>query len=127
MIYGDYARSVADMAWWVNNKHIPKEKLTLGIGFHNYSAVLAAYPNAWAVDTVGGGTYRDAAVINYQGEATVAKLTQLSAQYGGAMIWKLSQDDPANPHSLLKVIQKNLDPNVPRIPAITPLRHSGGE
>jgi GH18 family chitinase len=127
MIYGSYERSVADMAWWVNNKHIPREKLTLGIGFHNYSAVLAAYPNAWAVDTVGGGTYRDGAVINYQGEATIAKLTQLSAQYGGAMIWELSQDDPSNPHSLLKVIQKNLDPNEPRIPTITPSRRNGGE
>lgn len=127
MIYGDYNRSVADMAWWVNNKHIPREKLTLGIGFHNYSAVLAAYPNAWAVDTVGGGTYRDGAVINYQGEATVAKLTQLSAQYGGAMIWEISQDDPSNPHSLLKVIQKNLDPGEPRIPAITPPRRNNGE
>ena len=45
------------MAWWANNKHVPKEKLTLGIGFHNYSTILANYPNAWAVDSVGGGTY----------------------------------------------------------------------
>jgi GH18 family chitinase len=126
MIYGDYNRSVADMAWWLNNKHVPKEKLTLGIGFHNYSAVLAAYPNAWAVDTVGGGTYRNGAVMNYQGEATVAKLTQLSAQYGGAMIWEISQDDPSNPHSLLKVIQQNLDPSVPRIPIITPTHRNNG-
>jgi chitinase len=120
MIYGSYDRSVADMAWWMNSEHIPKEKLTLGIGFHNYSAILAAYPNAWAVDTVGGGTFRNGAVMNYQGEATVAKLTQLSAQYGGAMIWELSQDDPSNPHSLLKAIQKNLDPGAPRIPIVTP-------
>jgi hypothetical protein len=116
MIYSNYERSVADMAWWANRMHVPKEKLTLGIGFHNYSAVLAAYPNAWAVDTVGGGNYRDGAVMNYQGESTVAKLTQLSAQYGGAMIWEISQDDPSNPHSLLKVMQKNLDPSVPRLP-----------
>lgn len=120
MIYGSYDRSVADMAWWVKNEHIPKEKLTLGIGFHNYSAILAAYPNAWAVDTVGGGTFRNGAVMNYQGEATVAKLTQLSAQYGGAMIWELGQDDPTSPHSLLKVMQKNLDPSTPRIPIVTP-------
>jgi chitinase len=127
MIYGDYNRSVSDMAYWVNSKHVPKEKLTLGIGFHNYTAILAAYPNAWAVDTVGGGTYRDGRVMNYQGEASVAKLTQLSAQYGGAMIWELSQDDPSNPHSLLKVMQKNLDPSVPRIPAVTPRVRGGGE
>lgn len=127
MIYDDYNRSVADMAWWASYKHVPKEKLTLGIGFHRYSAILAAYPNAWAVDTVGGGTYRNGAVMNYQGEATVAKLTQLSAQYGGAMIWEITQDDPTSPHSLLKVIQKNLDPAVPRLPVGTPSRWDGDE
>lgn len=127
MIYGSYERSVADMAWWANRMHVPKEKLTLGIGFHNYSAVLAAYPNAWAVDTVGGGTYRNGAVMNYQGEATVAKLTQLSAQYGGAMIWEISQDDPSNPHSLLKIMQKNLDPSVPRLPVGSTPRPSDDE
>lgn len=120
MVYGSYERSVADMAWWANVKQVPKEKLTLGIGFHNYSTILANYPNAWAVDTVGGGAYRDGAVITYQGEATVARETQLSAQYGGAMIWELTQDDPASPHSLLKVIQTNLDPAAPRIPAPRP-------
>jgi hypothetical protein len=65
--------------------------------------------------------------MNYQGEATVAKLTQLSAQYGGAMIWEISQDDPASPHSLLKVIQKNLDPSTPRIPVVTPSRGDDGD
>lgn len=116
MIYSNYERSVTDMAFWANHMHVPKEKLTLGIGFHNYAAVLAAYPNAWAVDTVGGGTFRNGQVMNYQGEASVAKITQLSAQYGGAMIWEISADDPNQPHSLLKVIQQNLDPNVPRVP-----------
>lgn len=127
MIYGGYDRSVADMAWWVKNEHIPREKLTLGIGFHNYSAILAAYPNAWAVDTVGGGSFRNGAVMHYQGEATVARLTQLSAQYGGAMIWELSQDDPTSPHSLLKVMQKNLDPSTPRIPIATPQPGGDGD
>jgi hypothetical protein len=125
MIYGSYERSVNDMAWWANNKHVPREKLTLGIGFHNFSTLLANYPNAWAVDTVGGGTYRDGAVFTYQGEHTVALETQLSAQYGGAMIWELTQDDPAAPHSLLKTIQKNLDPAAPRLPLPAPRRNGG--
>ncbi len=125
MIYGSYERSVADMAWWANVKHVPKEKLTLGIGFHNYATILANYPNAWAVDSVGGGTYRDGAVIGYQGEDTVARETQLGAQYGGAMIWELTQDDPSAPHSLLKVIQKNLDPTAPRLPPPAARRNGG--
>jgi len=125
MIYGSYERAVNDMAYWANTKRVPKEKLTLGIGFHNFSTILANYPNAWAVDTVGGGTYRDGAVINYQGETSVARQTQLSLQYGGAMIWELTQDDPAGPHSLLKVIQKNLDPDAPPIPDPAPRRTGG--
>ena len=125
MIYGDYNRSVTDMAWWANVKHVPKEKLTLGIGFHNYTAILAAYPNAWKVDSVGGGSYRDGQVMAYQGETTVARITQLSRQYGGAMIWELSQDDPTNPHSLLKAMQRNLDPNAPPIPEPVRQRNYG--
>src|SRR6185436_7790948 len=104
------------------NKRIPKEKLTLGIGFHNFGTILANYPNAWAVDSVGGGTYMDGAVIAYQGEQTVARETQLGAQYGGAMIWELTQD-ATGPHSLLKVIQKHLDPAAPRIPQPAPRRN----
>jgi GH18 family chitinase len=125
MIYGTYERSVADMAYWANTKHVPREKLTLGIGFHNYSTLLQNYPNAWAVDSVGGGTYRDGAVITYQGENSVARETQLSLQYGGAMIWELTQDDPAGPHSLLKVIQKYLDPSEPKV--LPPPRRNGGD
>jgi len=124
MIYSDYNRSVTDMAWWVNSKHVPKEKLTLGIGFHGYTALLAAYPNAWAVDSVGGGTYRNGATVTYQGENTVGRLTQLGAQYGGSMIWELSQDGPSNPHSLLKAMQINSDPNAPRLGE--PQRRRGG-
>ena len=126
MIYGSYERSVTDMAYWANNKRVPKEKLTLGIGFHNYSTILANYPNAWAVDSVGGGTYRDGAVMTYQGENTVARETQLGLQYGGVMIWELTQDDPSAPHSLLKVIQKNLDPAAPRVPPPA-TRGAGGD
>ena len=125
MIYGTYERSVADMAYWANTKHVPREKLTLGIGFHNYSTLLQNYPNAWAVDSVGGGTYRDGAVITYQGENSVARETQLSLHYGGAMIWELTQDDPAGPHSLLKVIQKYLDPSEPKV--LPPPRRNGGD
>jgi len=125
MIYGTYERAVNDMAYWSNTKKVPREKLTLGIGFHNFSTLLANYPNAWAVDSVGGGTYRNGEVITYQGELSVARQTQLSRQYGGAMIWELTQDDPAGPHSLLKTIQKNLDPNAPALPD-PPARRNGG-
>jgi chitinase len=119
MIYGSYDKAVTAMNYYVKNKKVAKEKLTLGIGFFgngrvagkhteiNYNVLLQNYPNAWAVDTVGGGTFDEGAVFNYEGEATVAKETKLGLQYGGVMIWELSGDDPG-PHSILAVIQKNL-------------------
>jgi GH18 family chitinase len=122
MIYGSYERAVNDMAYWANTKRVPREKLTLGIGFHNFKDIIANYPNAWAVDTVGGGAYRDGAVIAYQGENSIARQTQLSLQYGGAMIWELTQDDPSGPHSLLKTIQKHLDPALPKVLPPTPVK-----
>jgi len=120
MIYGNYQKAVTAMAYYANEKHVPKEKLTLGIGFFgngrvngkgteiNYNVLLANYPNAWAVDTIGGGTYADGATFNYEGEKTVADETKLGLQYGGAMIWELTGDDSGTPHSILNVIQKNL-------------------
>jgi chitinase len=119
MIYGSYDKAVAAMTYYNKDKKVPAEKLTLGIGFfgngrvagkhkeENYNLLLANYPNAWAVDTVGGGTFDDGSVFNYEGEATVAQETKLGLQYGGVMIWELSGDDPG-PHSILAVIQKNL-------------------
>jgi chitinase len=120
MIYGSYDKAVAAMIYYNKDKKVPAEKLTLGIGFfgngrvagkhkeENYNLLLANYPNAWAVDTVGGGSFDDGAVFNYEGEATVAQETKLGRQYGGVMIWELSGDDPG-PHSILAVIQKNLN------------------
>lgn len=122
MIYADYARAVHDMNFYATRQHVPRQKLTLGIGFFadsrtqgrryeaNYNDLLAAYPNAWAVDTVGGGSFDGGAVFHYAGEATTKKEAELSLQYGGVMIWELSGDNAYAPHSLLQVIQKTLHP-----------------
>jgi hypothetical protein len=42
------------------------------------------------------------------------------------MIWELTQDDPNQPHSLLKVMQQNLDPATPRLPIVDPPTRRGG-
>lgn len=119
MIYGSYDKAIAAMTYYNKDKKVPAEKLTLGIGFfgngrvagrhkeENYNLLLKNYPNAWGVDTVGGGSFDDGAVFNYEGEATVTQETKLGLQYGGVMIWELTGDDPG-PHSILAVIQKNL-------------------
>jgi hypothetical protein len=91
--------------------------MTLGVPFfaqsadgnieETYSTVLAAYPDAWQTDVVSGGSLDGGIALYYVGEATMAKETKLGTQYGGIMIWELSQDG-LPPHSLLNVIQNNL-------------------
>jgi chitinase len=90
--------------------------MTLGVPFfgqsadgsiaESYATILAAYPNAWQSDEVSGGTLDGGAALYYVGQTTMAQETLLGKQYGGIMIWELSQDAPS-PHSLLSVIQQN--------------------
>lgn len=95
----------------------PSSQMTLAVPFfgqnaggsviETYAKILAAYPDAWQTDEVSGGTLDGGVALTYVGESTMAKETQLGAQYGGISIWELSQDAPP-PHSLLNVIQGNL-------------------
>jgi chitinase len=73
----------------------------------DYNTILAAYPNAWMVNIVGGGVLDDGQGFYYVGEDAMAHETQLGKQYGGIMVWHLL-GDAAAPHSLLKVVEKNL-------------------
>lgn len=117
MVYSGYQKSIDALDFYANQKHFPKDKITLGVGFfatsvdgkekeEDYAKIMAAYPNAWKVDLVGGGPLDDGRAFGYAGEATMAKEVQLGKQYGGIMIWELMGDAPP-PHSLWDVIQKN--------------------
>ena len=93
--------------YFLNTKKIAKDKLCLGIPFYgykngtytSYSDIMAADPNAWKSDYSNGATYN--------GVATVANKATLSKNYGGCMIWELSQDVQGE-HSLLKSIKEAL-------------------
>jgi chitinase len=98
-------------------KSVPKDQMTLGVPFfgqsadgniaETYSTILAAYPDAWQTDVVSGGSLDGGIALYYVGEATMARETWLGKEYGGVMVWELSQDAPA-PHSLLHIIDENL-------------------
>jgi GH18 family chitinase len=115
--YSTDAQAISDLNFYVTRKSVPAGKLVLGVPFYgatadqstiaSYSAILAAYPNAWQNDQVSGGPLDNGATLYYVGETTMATETKLGAQYGGVMIWELTQD-AAPPHSLLNVIQSNL-------------------
>ena len=117
MNYSSYADAVTALQFYAQDQNIPRDKIVLGVPFfasnagdskeEDYNTILAAYPNAWKVNFVGGGALDDGQGFYYVGEDTMAQETQLGKQYGGVMIWHLLGDAPA-PHSLLKVIEKNL-------------------
>jgi chitinase len=116
MVYSNLKDAQDMLNFYVNVKHVPAQNLVLGVGFHgeahnnisaDYADILTAYPNAWKVDTVGGGTLKDGVVLNYTGEDTMARETKLSNQYGGIMIWQILADAAA-PHSLMDIIRANI-------------------
>lgn len=90
------------------NKGVPVEDIVLGVPFYGYSAsagytaykdILAQNPNAYAADYMNGWYYN--------GDDTIRAKTELGKQYGGMMIWELSQDASGD-RSLLKVIKDTL-------------------
>jgi len=117
MNYSSYNAAVTALQFYSVQKMVPKNKIVLGLPFfaqnsgdskeEDYGAILAAYPNAWRVDMVGGGAFDDGQVFNYVGESTMTQEIQLAKEYGGVMIWQLLGDAP-EPHSLLRLIQNNL-------------------
>jgi GH18 family chitinase len=115
MVYSNLKDAQDSLNFFVNVKQVPASKVVLGVGFYgearngadaDYADILTAYPNAYRVDTVGGGTFKDGIVLNYIGEDTTAKEAELASQYGGIMVWQLLGDAPP-PHSLLNVIRAN--------------------
>lgn len=126
MVYSSYANAQAALQFYAKDENISKSKIVLGVPFfgtnsgdtkeEDYGAILAAYPNAWKVDMAGGGALDDGQAFSYVDEETMAQETQLAKQYGGVMIWEVMGDAPA-PHSLLKVIEKNLETPLVPIPS----------
>jgi GH18 family chitinase len=74
------------------NKGIPQDELVLGLPFYGhkngqyaaYKDILTENPDGWKVSSINNCTYH-----NMQ---DVADIAVLSKNYGGVMIWELSQD-----------------------------------
>jgi chitinase len=116
MVYSNLSDCQAALAYF-SSLGEPGSQMTIGVPFFGqssdgsqtatYAQILAAYPNAWQSDEVSGGSLDGGVALDYVGQSTMAQETLLGKQYGGIMIWELSQDAPS-PHSLLGVIQQNL-------------------
>jgi len=116
MTYSNLSDAQSDTSYFAS-LGVPKSNIVLGVPFfgqnsddsieESYSTILAAYPGAASENQVSGGSLDGGTTLYYVGDATMADETQLGVQYGGVMIWELSQD-AAPPSSLLTVIQNNL-------------------
>jgi GH18 family chitinase len=114
MNYSNYSDAVTAMDYYANEKKVSKDRITLGVPFfaqsgdgnieETYSTVLAAYPDAWQFDMVSGGSLDGGVTLYYVGQDTMAREAELGKEYGGVMIWELSQD-VSGPYSLYKVIE----------------------
>lgn len=94
------------------SRGIDKDKLILGVPFYGYR-----YTSSGAMDWSSGASYRYILSLDssakkgdyssgyaYNGPDTIKKKAVLSKDYGGIMIWELSQDADGSA-SLLKVIK----------------------
>lgn len=103
-----FARQNLD--YWTKTRGVPADQCVLGVPFYGYdfdnkgkslrySNIVTLQENAAYLDQIGQ--------IYYNGKPTIAVKTALGLEYGGIMIWEISQDAPA-PHSLLDTIYSTI-------------------
>lgn len=116
--HSTYEHAVADLDYFLNERKIPKEKMTLGVGFYGYGfgPELTSTPKTMmfkAIQAEFAGSEQqdeirlpDGATLYYNGIPTIKRKTALAKEKAsGIMIWQLLQDAPGE-HSLLKAINE---------------------
>lgn len=110
--HSSYQFAVDNIDYWAITRSLPVTKICLGVPFYGYDFsqvpdnmgiayrdILLKHPESWNVDKIGD--------IYYNGAQTIKDKTILSKQYGGIMIWEISQD-VVGTRSLLDVIYTNM-------------------
>lgn len=112
--HSSYEFAVDNLNYWVNTRGVTASKVCLGVPFYGYNFnvgdgeyisyrdIIKDNPeDLWKQDQTGK-TY-------YNGSTTIAAKTELAQNYGGIMVWEISQDAEA-PYSLLDVIDSTMNP-----------------
>ena len=109
--HSSYEYAVREMQYY-ENQGIDKHKLILGVPFYGYR-----YTDSGAMDWSSAASYRYLLSMSmraknsdvydgyaYNGRETIRRKAELSKEYGGIMIWELSQDADGS-ESLLRLIK----------------------
>ena len=100
-----------NLDYWVNSRGVPAENCVLGVPFYGYDFdnggrgvrygnIVAANDSAAYKDNIGQ--------IYYNGKPTIAQKTVLSIEnYGGVMIWEITQD-AVGEHALIDTITSTI-------------------
>ncbi len=104
--HSGYDFSVRSARFWLEERHVPKEKVILGVPFYShpgcsYRHIIEVEPDAANYDEYmieGRGLF-------YNGRPTMERKTKYSAAcLGGMMIWELTEDALSDSDSLLQLM-----------------------
>jgi len=112
------ANAVEDLDYFAESRHIPKQKMTLGVPFYgygfgpdigskvtsmNYGEIVKTFQGASSADQ---WTMPDGKILYYNGKETIVQKTKLARESAsGIMIWQVAGDAKGH-HSLLRAIKR---------------------
>ncbi len=116
--HSSYQQAVFDMNYWKETKNLLAENIVLGVPFYGYDfqdqtqVYYVAYKDI-LMDNPGAENSDKVGTTYYNGVSTMQSKTELSMQYGGIMIWEITQDvDLSDDRSLLATIMSVIYPEV---------------
>ena len=117
--HSSYTKALEDIDYWILTRHVPKNKVILGVPFYGYqfnkdSITGSSFKNiilnqgAEITDTF---KVNDSSIVYYNGLPTMRNKIKLALnKAGGIMIWQLYQDATGE-NSLLNAIDKEIEEN----------------